>query len=215
MSLVCFQNSGYVPLLLVTALFTGQTRQTLFVYIFLFGIGFDLMLWTLGVWLLTQQKAGKVELRNLLNLPFAATVFSLLLIFFGWHQWIPQTILTPIKLFGDCALPVAVMVVGGNLAGTNLVQIEKREISLLILTKLVLMPTVALFAILKFHVEYLLGYFILLEAASPSAVSLSVIARHYRTNEKFINRGIFFSHVLSVITIPVYLTLYAYLANSL
>jgi len=49
---------------------------------------------------------------------------------------------------------------------------------------------------------------ILMQLAMPSATSLSVIVRHYKKEDLLISQGVFFSHILSVITIPLFLSLY-------
>jgi len=42
----------------------------------------------------------------------------------------------------------------------------------------------------------------------PSATSLSVIARHYEKEDLLISQGIFFTHIFSVLSIPLFLSLY-------
>jgi hypothetical protein len=59
------------------------------------------------------------------------------------------------------------------------------------------------------RVDFLLGFLLMMEASMPSANSLSVIGRHYHTpNQDFINQGLFFTNVVSVLTIPLFLTVY-------
>ena len=62
--------------------------------------------------------------------PFSRIVVSLILIYFGWHHLIPPALTKPIKMFGDCALPMAVLVVGGNLATIDIFGTNKKEIFL-------------------------------------------------------------------------------------
>jgi hypothetical protein len=45
LSLVAFQNSGYLPLAMAAAIFTGQQASDIFIFIFLFLLGFDLVAW--------------------------------------------------------------------------------------------------------------------------------------------------------------------------
>lgn len=213
LALAGFQNGGWIPLLLVAALFTGESQSTLFVYIFLFIIGFDLTLWSLSVCLLASRKISEIRLRQVLNPPLLTTLFTLGLIAVGLHKLIPETLFLPVKMFGDCSMPLAMIVVGGNLAKTRMRDINKKDITLLVLAKLIIVPSVALLVISGLKVEFLLGFFILLETAVPSAVSLSVISRHFRGENSFINQGIFIGHIVSVVTIPLFLTLYIKLNN--
>jgi len=213
LALVIFQNSGYIPLILVTTLLSGEQAQRLYVYIFLVLIGFNVMMWSFGVWLLAKNKGEGLSLKNLNNPPLVAMLSSLLIIFFGWHKLIPQTILVPVQLFSQCTLPMAMIVIGGNLALIKLEKIQLGSIALVVLTKLLLLPLVALGIIFAFKPDELIGLLILIEAIVPSAMTLSIIARYYQVEEKIINQGIFYSHIFSIITMPVFLMIYVNLTR--
>ena len=212
-ALVGFQNSGFIPLMLVATMFTGELAEKLYIYIFLFLIGFDLVIWSLGVWFLTRSKMKGFDLNSLLYSPFTAIVVSLILIFLGWHKAIPEILTKPIGMFGDCALPMAVFVVGGNLATIDIFSANQREIMLVMLSKLIFFPSLAFLFVLVFHIDKFVGFLIIIEAAVPSANSLSVIARRHQIDDQFLNQGIFFTNIASIITLPIFLTLYMQLTS--
>lgn len=208
LSLIAFQNSGYMPLMLVTALLPKEKADTLFIYIFLFLLGFNLVIWSLGVYMLTFTRAKKFELGSLFSPPVIATIFSLMLVALGLNKIIPDTAIKPLKMAGDCTLPLAMFVVGGSLAQIHLGTISKKAVILISLTKLFMLPFLGLLLISRFHLPELLGLLILMELAVPPAMSLSVIIRHYKKEDLLISQGIFVSHILSLITIPLFLSLY-------
>lgn len=212
-SLVAFQNSGYLPLLLVATMFSPNEAQELFISIILFLIGFDLVFWSFGVWFLTKQKVKKFELVNFLASPLGAILLSLLLISLGAQKFIPQTFLKPVKMFGDCALPLAMMVVGGNLAQIKITDGNRKDVFWVILAKLIILPSLALVFTVGLHIKGFIGFLIVLEAAVPSATSLSVVSRYYKIEDKLINQGIFFTYMASLVTIPVFLIAYARLTG--
>jgi len=201
-SLVVFQNSGYIPLMLVTVMFIGPTAQKLYVYILIFIVGFNVMLWSLGVWLLTQHKGGQFDIKNLANPPLLSMIFSLIVIFFGIHRYVPDIILKPVGMFSDCVLPLAMIVIGGNLAKVDIRNIDLKFIGSVILAKLILLPLLALGITMALKPDFLLGFLIMVEAVVPSAITLSIIAQYYEGEEQYINQGIFFCHVASILTIP-------------
>jgi len=207
-AVVGFQNSGFIPLMLAATMFSGQVAQELYICIFLFLIGFDLVLWSFGIWFLTHHKVDKFDLKNLLISPFTAIVASLILIALGLDRFIPSFVMKPAEMFGACALPLAVMVVGGNLALIDIFAVEKKEITLAVLSKLVFLPALALLAVLALGVRGPIGFLIIMQAAVPSANSLSVIARRHQIEDKFLNQGVLFTNVFSVFTLPVFLTVY-------
>ena len=212
-ALVTFQNAGNIPLMIVTTLFTGMLLKTLYVYILLFVIGFNLLIWSLGTMILVKDSASKLSKTQVLNPPFIATWFSLGMIYSGWHAYVPQSFLKPVELFGDCALPLAMLVVGGNLATIPILDVDKKAIVWVVLAKLIVMPLLALGVVYYLKLDFALGFLILLEAAVPCANSLSLITRYCNMEGKFINQGMFYGHVLSILTIPFFLTLYMVLVK--
>ena len=208
LSLIAFQNSGYMPLVLIAALLPKERAGAMFIYIFLFLIGFNLVIWSLGVYMLSSYRAKKFELGSLFSPPVIAALLGLLFIFFGLNKFVPETLIRPLKMVGDCTLPLAMLVVGGNLAQIHLGRINAKIMALVVLLKLIVLPAIGLFFILKFNLPELMGLLILIELAVPPATTLSVITRYYKNEDLFISQGIFVGHVLSLITIPVFLSLY-------
>lgn len=211
-SLIGFQNSGYLPLVLIAALLPADKIGAMFIYLFLFLLGFNSAMFSLGVYMLTSSKGDKFEWENLFSPPVVATLIGLAGVFFGLNKIIPEFVFRPLKMIGDSAMPLAMLVVGGNLAQIHLAHVDKKAMILMGLAKLIIMPALGLAVILKFKLPELIGLLILLELAVPPATTLSVITRHYKKDDLLISQGIFFGHILSLISIPVFLSLYFMLA---
>jgi len=208
LGLITFQNSGYLPLALVAALLPKEKADAMFIYLFLFLLGFNLIVWSLGVYMLTFSRAKKFELGSLFSPPVIATIFSLIFISLGGNKFMPDMALRPLRMVGDCTLPLAMFVVGGNLAQIHLRHIDKKAIFLITLTKLIILPVLGLLFIRQFKFPDLIGLLIVMQLAMPPATSLSVIINHYKKEDLLISQGVFFGHILSIITIPVFLSLY-------
>ncbi len=208
LSLIAFQNSGYLTLALVAAMLPADKLNSMFIYIFLFLLGFNLVMFSLGVYVLSFTRAKKFELGSLFSPPVIATLVSLILIFFGFSKFLPEAVLKPLRMVGDCTLPLAMLVVGGNLASIHLGHIDKKTIALVILAKLIILPLLGLWLVVKFKLPELVGLLIILQLAVPSATNLSVIIRHYKKEDLLISQGIFLTHVASLITLPLFLSLY-------
>jgi predicted permease len=144
----------------------------------------------------------------MLNPPVIATLVSLALIFFGLQSIVPGFVIKPIRMIGDCTLPLAMFVVGGSLAQINIGKIHKRAASLMILAKLIILPVVGLGIIMSFKLPALISLLILIQLAMPPATSLSVITRKYEKEDLLISQGIFLGHLVSIFTLPVFLSLY-------
>lgn len=209
MAVSAFHNAGYIPLLLVTMLPLGEKSQELNSYLILSIIGFDLCLWTLGVWLIGYRHKPKITLGHFLTPPLVSMFLAFIMVLLGLKNFIPELILKPIKTVGDSALPLAMMTIGGNLAFTHFGKVQWKRLGGAILINLFILPTLA-FVFLHFtHMDYLWGLALIIQACMPTSVTLSVLGRYYdNPHQNLINQAIFLTHVLCVLTIPLFLGLY-------
>lgn len=207
-SLTGFQNSGYLPLALVAALLTQQDLSAMFIYIFLFLAGFNLVMFSVGTHILSFHKDKSFDWSNIFSMPVISTLFSLTAVFFGLNKFVPEAFIKPLRMLGDSTLPLAMLVVGGNLAQISLKHTDKKAISLLILAKMIILPAIGLGLIHIFQAPRLIGLLIIIQLAMPSAVTLSVLLRNAKKEDLLVSQGIFLTHLVSVVTIPVFLILY-------
>jgi len=137
-----------------------------------------------------------------------ATIISLLLVAVGINNFVPAGILKPLRMVGDCTLPLAMFVVGGSLAEIQVVRVNKIAIFLMSLAKLIILPALGILLVMKFRLPELVGLLIVMELAMPPATLLSVISRHYHKEDLLISQGILLGHIISIATIPLFLSLY-------
>ncbi len=207
-SLVTFQNAGYLPLVLAGLILTGSQLRDMIVIIALSLIGFNLIIWSIGVIMLTHRKLDSFQWHQLFSAPVVASLVALVVVLLKFDTLIPNVIFKPLKILGDCTLPLAILVVGGNLASMKLKHVDVASLMYAVIAKVIILPSLALVLILNVNIPYLMKMLILIQACMPSAVSLSVITRHYNLKEQIVSQGIFFSHLLSLVTIPVFLSLF-------
>ena len=207
-SLVSFQNSGYLPLALAAALLTRESLSIMLIYIFLFLAGFNLVMFSVGVHILNFHKEKKFNWLNLVSTPVVVTIGSLFIVFFGLNKFVPDAVVKPLLMLGESTLPLAMLVVGAGLAEISLKHIDKRTISLLILAKMLILPALGLVLIMIFRIPGLIGLLMLIQLAMPSAVTLSAILRSYKKEDLLVSQGILLTHLAGIITIPLFLILY-------
>jgi predicted permease len=208
LSLVTFQNSGYLPLVLIAAMFPQGQASILFIYLFLFLIGFNLVVFPLGIYMLSFHEQKRFELGMLFSPPVIAALSGLLAVFLGLNRFFPDVLTRPLGMIGDCTLPLAMFVVGGSLAMIRVKNVDVKTMGLLLLVKLVILPLLGLALVARLKLPELIGLLIILELAVPPATTLSVITRHYKKEDLLISQGIFFGHLVSLVTLPVFLSLY-------
>ena len=207
LSLIAFQNAGYFPLALAAALLSPKQAQVMFIYIFLFLLGFNLVVWSLGVHFLSCQPKKRFELGSFFSPPVLATAITLVLVGLGVNKFIPEIILRPLRLLGDSTLPLAMLVVGGSLGLIQIRRIQLKPVALLILAKLLILPFLGLALIWRFSFPQLFSLLLIMQLAMPSATSLPLIITHYKGEDLLISQGVLFTHLFSLITVPLFLSL--------
>ena len=209
LGITSFQNSGYLPLPLVATLLPKEMAQEMYILIFLFLLGFNMTIFSVGLMLLSPQKTKKFDLRHIFNGPVIATLLALLLVALKIGEHLPKIISNPVDILGRCAIPLSILVVGGNLAvlQCKIVSYIKPMIYGLII-KLALLPLIFIAFVYFVRPSPLVGLLLVLQAAMPPAALLSVISRAQKSEECLISQAIFYGHIISILTIPLFLALY-------
>ncbi len=214
MSLVAFQNCGYLPLLLVARIFPEPVAGNLFIYIFLFIQGFNLIFWSFGVGLLREAGSNPQKLKGVINAPFMALLLSLLLISLKLQSFIPKPIIQATQLIGDCTLPIGLITLGAVLAAHAgpVLQIN-RFLLKVIAAKLIVMPVLALLFICKFRLPYLMALVLIIETSMPSAVNLSIVSHHQNSKSGIVSQGVLLTHLFGLGSIPLFLSIFIWLGR--
>jgi len=205
-SLISFQNSGYLPMNIAVFLFLGKTRETFLVYTFLYLLGFNIIIWSLGSFLIFKEKKQKLKLKSLLNPPAVSTLLALLFIYTNTAKFLPALIIEPMKMVGETTFVISMIVLGCFLGKINLDQIRHRFYDMLVpsLVRLLLIPCIFFIVLLKLKITSLLGTFLIIQAAMPCAVSLPIIAQIWSADSELISQGVFLSHLMGILTVPIW-----------
>lgn len=208
-SLVSFQNAGYLPMNLAIFLFPPGVRQRFLVYIFLYLLGFNIIMWALGSFFIFKKDGDKFNFKSLFTPPIVSTFVALLLIYSRVSTFVPALIIDPVKMVGTLSFVLSMIVLGCWLAKVKLSGLTKRlyiigEVSFL---KLIILPGLFFIAVLNLKIFSLLGVFIVFEAAMPSAASLPIVANLRGADSEFVSQGVLITHLLGIFSIPVWLYL--------
>jgi predicted permease len=197
-------NYGYVPVPLALLLFDKQTAGV----VFLLSIGVETALWTLGVMTLTGASARQ-SWRRIINAPLVAILIALVLNGTGVAPHVPEVLHTGIKLLGQCAVPMALILIGAIVAD-HLHEFHSasgwRVIGASVLLRLGLLPVLFLL-VARFlpAISLELKRVIVLEAAMPAAVFPIVMARHYAGDPATAMRVVIGTTVVGLVTIPLWI----------
>jgi len=158
LGLIAFQNSGYLPLALAATILPPSEADQMFIYIFLFLLGFNALIWSFGVHLLSKHRGKRFEFGSVFTPPLWATLGALLIIFLKAESFVPRIVLKPLAMLGACAIPLGLMIVGGSLAFVSSEgKIRKRSLINLGLGKLIILPILVFLFIIWIKPPRLIG----------------------------------------------------------
>ncbi len=196
-------NYGYLPLPLALLLFDKPTAGVLFVH----NVGVEIGLWTLGVMMLTGQRLGR-DWRKIVNAPLVAILLAVVLNALGWESFIPKVVLTGVHLLGQCAIPMALILIGAVVAD-HLHEFHSasgwRVISTAVFLRIGVLPVLFLLVAKFLPASVELKRVLVLQAAMPAAVFPIIMARHYKGDPATAMRVVIGTSVVGLVTIPLWI----------
>ena len=195
--LMAFSNTIFMGYPVATAFFGASSVF----YIAVLSLPLNIAVFTIGPKMITDGKSGSMNWKSLLSPATIAAVLSLLIIAFGIKA--PPVIGELCSSVGAATSPIALMIIGSNLADTPFREIfGDRRMYLFSIFRLIVQPVICHFIFGIFVSDpVLLGCMTIL-AGLPSASMATLVSAQYGGNEKLASRGVMMSTLLSVVTIP-------------
>jgi hypothetical protein len=208
-SLVSFQNAGYLPMSMAI-FFSSAVKEEFLIFVIMYLLGFNFFMWSLSGVFIFNKPGQKFNFTALFNPAVMGIICGLFFVYTGWGKSIPFILLEPFKMIGETTFVLSMIILGCCLAQVKLQGIFTRAklIIEICLLKLVIIPLIFLFLVIYFKVYSLFGLLIVVQAAMPTATSLSIIGGNYNADSRFIAQAIFVTHILCVVTVPVWLNLF-------
>ena len=193
-------NAGFMGLPITLAVFGEEAVY----YMALHNIVLNVVLYFFCVIQLNngiKKGAVKKTLMKLLNPCIIGAVLGVVLLFAGAE--IPSYIAGIMKLVGDVTIPVAMMVVGIQLADGRITDCFRNGKLVIFSVVTMLVWPVLILIILKFiPMAGILKIVFTLGAALPPATTISALAAYEGRNYKLAADGIIVTTLMSVVTIP-------------
>jgi len=215
-SLLSFQNSGYIPMSIVYFMFTEGIRDTFLIYIFIYLLGFNVLMWSVGSYFIFKKSQESFSVSSLFNMPVVATLIALVLVFLKINRVIPSFLMDSATAVGQTAFVFSMLILGAELskAGFSNLNFERiKIISVVSFLKLIFVPLVFFLVLLIFRMKNLFGLFIIIEACMPSATSLVVVGRMKKADINFMSQSISVMNIISILTIPLWIKLFYSFVN--
>lgn len=197
--MIVFGNVGFMGFPLITAVFGAD----MLVYAVLFNIVFNLLVFSVGIQMIAGGAAGaSFDWRRLLNLPLGSSVLALLLFFA--HIELPGFINSALFTLGNATTPLAMLILGATIAAMPLKELfEEKRVYIFVAAKLLAAP-VLVWLLFKplLPAGDIVSRILVVLSGMPVATNATMLSVEYGGDNKLVSQGIFFTTVLSVLTIP-------------
>lgn len=177
----------------------------------------DAYVYTMAIFLIAKhgtKHQGGVSLKRLINPLTISFVVAVLLMTLKvcfpaqFAQVLPENVLKPFSMLGQCTVPLAMIFIGLVLAGVNVSNVFKPATKYLtVVLKLIVMPVVLILVLRPFGLAPLVIAVVVMQMAMPSQTMVSVFAREYGADSQYSAEGTFLSILCSVITMPIILSI--------
>jgi predicted permease len=209
-TLGAIHNAGFIPIPIMQALFGGP----IMIYLFFYTLGFNLIFWTIAVALV---RGGPKRFMIRINPPTAGLILGILLAASGWYDVIPGLLQRGMALAGRVSLDLVLVGLGGVLARISTqAGVDRTRWGRYVAYRSFVYPGAVLLVLVVLPlggipaaVAVSLPVGIVLQASSPPATNLMLVAEAYGTHEQVevFGRGVLVSYLASAVAIPVFVTL--------
>ncbi len=196
-ALSMFGNVGFMGIPIVSSVFPDKGM----LYIAVFTIIDQMVLWTLGVKLTSPGGKGKFDPRKMINPCTVAVVLSVLLVILGLP--LPSLLNTALQKIGATATPLAMIYLGAVFACMDVRRyLRIKEFYGIVIVKMVLFPILLYLFTGLFPVEENIRLTLTLLAGMPAMSSTVMMARASGSKGDYAMGGICVTTICSIVTIP-------------
>ncbi len=194
---IIYSNCGFMGTPLILGVFgtEGVVLQNGFITVF------NICVWTHGI-MTISGKSNKKAILNVFKTPAIIAVTAGLICFFLQLR-IPEIPVTALNHVAEMTTPLAMLVAGASIAGSNVLKALKNpRIYLVTLLKLIVFPLIALLFIYFIPAPETAKLITLIEIACPTATIGMMFAITFEKNAEYCSQIFAITTLLSMFTLP-------------
>lgn len=178
-------------------------------------VGFEILLWSLGVMLFSRAERKRDRLKSLFSPPFLTLIFSLAVVAArDWGPWpeppawlalAGQTARAGLKTLGNATIALSMLVAGSRFAVLKFETILGWRIWLVSAIRLLAVPLLMIPLIGLLPLDETARGILCIIAVMPSAMVSVLFSERYGGDTDFIAGGLLLTHLWALITVPLLL----------
>ncbi|WP_339236267.1 AEC family transporter [Oceanobacillus sp. FSL W7-1281] len=201
-NVILFGNQGFIGMVIILQLF-GQ-EGVLFASVF--NLIYYVLMWTYAIYIMNPEGLPVSKTMFILKNPgFLATIAGFVLFIFPVQ--FPAFIMSPIATIGQMTVPLSMIMIGMMISTVTyakvLAYMKDIFVYIAVMIRLFIYPIVFFLPLLLFNLPFELFMIACLLSATPSPATISMYAQVYGGDIEFSAVVVFFSTLLSVVSIPI------------
>ncbi|MFO7937298.1 MAG: AEC family transporter [Kiritimatiellia bacterium] len=213
---ICMMNNySFLPIMMAASMW-GDKAVALIIFS---ALGSELAIWTLGIRTLTGDRLSIRSLKHLCSMPMVALMVSFIIIYtraiLTKNGINLNTIVTEFngqmmesfKFLSGATIPVSAIVCGSRIASMKASHIFNPLMAGTCLMRLIIIPAFCIGFICLVPLEQDIRRLLILIAVQPAAMASVALSEAYRSDAEFAAAATFATHILCLITIPLWLVL--------
>ncbi|WP_226658863.1 AEC family transporter [Pseudalkalibacillus hwajinpoensis] len=161
-----------------------------------------------GVYYAARGKSGlRMAIVSVLKMPPTYAVIVALIMNLGSIK-MPGNLMSSVELLANASIPMVMVVLGMQLAGISMNNMDWSKISYASILRLIASPAIAFGLTLVLPMSDLMASVLIISAAMPSAATTTIYAVQFDSKPELVSSITLMTTLLSVITIPILLMMY-------
>ncbi|MBQ8175266.1 MAG: AEC family transporter [Clostridia bacterium] len=200
-----FSNAAYMGIPLIVGILGDEAA----IYASVYGITFNVFIWSLGVLICTGDKKRTSFKKVLFHPTTVATVIGLIFFFLPIDGYVPSLCIEALNMLKQLVAPLSMIIIGLRLTEIKLKGMFRDPylyqflaLRLLILPAIVFLIMKA-FSLLGLPVNEIVMTVILVSASTPAATATSMFAEKFDGNAAYAGKLVAISTILSILSMPI------------
>ncbi|HAV92969.1 TPA: hypothetical protein DCW38_07320 [candidate division WOR-3 bacterium] len=201
-----FQNGIFFPLAIFA---TIPSYSHLVIDVFFFTMFYAAFLF--NTYYLFFPKAKKTfDLKKIFHPVLVSVLLAVIIVLFKGAWLVPKPVITALSMVGSMSIPLLMLILGGNIYTdfAKREKIEKADAAKFVLIKNFLFPMIVLILIYFIKPPENVALILLLESAVPPITATPILVERAGGNKSIANQFLLFSFIISLVSIPIMITVY-------
>jgi predicted permease len=209
-----FQNGLFFPLIIITGLFLNNAAGYIVLLFLLMFLQPSLIFSTYSLFFKNKSQSPSLNWKRVVNPVLVVTLVGIVLGLAGVSRYIPSFVTMILTLIGAMALPLFMLILGGNVyndfvSGEGGRKIYTGEVIKFTLAKNLFFPLVFLGLLIWIRPDYPIAFLLILEAAVPPITAVPIFTERAGGNRTIANQFIVSSFIFSIVSIPAVIYLFS------